>query len=245
MSRSAASFRRPLSLQPFVALTSALALGSLLVASSSRAQLPLDAGAAPLPASTSEPSAPREKLEGATLEPLLAEIARARQGVHTLRASFTQERRLTLLATTVKSTGELSLVTPDRLRWELAAPDDIVYLIGPEGLSYRTRSSKATVPSSGANIAKALADLRALLGGDLGLLRERYTLTGSRGPRDVEIAGIAKDKTASVRGFTLVLDRSLALPLKARLVEGKSDAVEIVFSNTRVNVPIDPATMRP
>lgn len=217
--------------------TSVLLLGTLVVTGSSRssrAQAPIDAGAAP-----------REKLEGAALDSLLAETAKARQGVRTLRASFTQERKLTLLATTVKSSGELSLVAPDRLRWELAAPDDIVYMIGPEGLSYRTRSSKGTVPASGASIAKALADLRALLGGELRGLRERYVLTGSRGAADVKITGMAKDKSASVRGFVLTLDKSLALPLKARLLEGKSDAIEIVFSNPHVNVPIDPATMRP
>jgi outer membrane lipoprotein carrier protein len=191
------------------------------------------------------PAPSPEKLEGAKLDPLLADIAKARKTVRTMRAAFTQERKLTLLATTVKSTGELAYVAPDRLRWELAAPDDIVYLIGPEGLSYRTRSSHATVPASGANIAKALADLRALLGGDLASLRDRYVLTGSRGTNDVEIAGTAKDKTASVRAFTLTLDKSLVLPVKAKLIEGKSDAIDITFSNAQVNVPIDPATMKP
>ena len=223
-------------------LTAALAaLAMVAIAPSSRAE-PSDAGAPP-------PAAPeaREKLEGAKLDAVLAEIARARKGVRTLRANFTQERKLTLLATSVKSTGELAYVAPERLRWELAPPDDIVYLIGPEGLSYRTRSSHATVPATGATIAKALADLRALLGGDLSLLKDRYTLSGTRSSSgtDVEIAGAAKDTTASVRGFTLTLDKSLVLPVKARLIEGKSDAIDIVFSNAQINVPIDPATMRP
>ena len=225
-----------------VSLTAALtALATVAIVPSSHAQ-PSDAGAPP-------PVAPeaREKLEGAKLDAVLAEIARARKGVRTLRANFTQERKLTLLATSVKSTGELAYVAPERLRWELAPPDDIVYLIGPEGLSYRTRSSHATVPATGATIAKALADLRALLGGDLSLLKDRYTLSGTRSSSgtDVEIAGAAKDTTASVRGFTLTLDKSLVLPVKARLIEGKSDAIEIVFSNAQINVPIDPATMRP
>lgn len=227
-------------LLPRLLLVTTVALGSV-VAVTSHAQAP--DGGAPVPAPA--PADGREKLEGAKLDPLLADVARARKGVRTLKAGFTQERKLTLLATSVKSTGELSYVAPDRLRWELAPPDDIVYLIGPEGLSYRTRSSKATVPASGANIAKALGDLRALLGGDLAQLRDRYVLTGSRGPNDVEIAGTAKDKTASVRAFTLTLDKTLVLPVKAKLIEGKSDAIEITFSNAQVNVPIDPATMRP
>ena len=217
-----------------------------LSATTSRADAP-DAGA-PSPTTPPPPAPPadtREKLEGEKLDPLLADIARARKGVRTMRASFTQERKLTLLATTVKSTGELAYVAPERLRWELAPPDDIVYLIGPEGLSYRTKSSHATVPQGGGNIAKALSDLRALLGGDLAQLRERYVLSGSRGPNDVEVAGTAKDKTASVRAFTLVLDKTLVLPVKAKLIEGKSDAIEITFSMAQINVPIDPATMKP
>lgn len=222
-----------------IAVAGVLVAAASLLASASRADAP-DAGAPP-----AAPAEGREKLEGDKLDPLLADIARARKGVRTMRASFTQERKLTLLATTVKSTGELAYVAPERLRWELAPPDDVVYLIGPEGLSYRTRSSHATVPQSGANIAKALSDLRALLGGDLAQLRERYVLSGSRGPNDVEIAGTAKDKTASVRAFTLVLDKTLVLPVKAKLLEGKSDAIEITFSNAQINVPIDPATMKP
>jgi hypothetical protein len=35
------------------------------------------------------------------------------------------------------------------------------------------------------------------------------------------------------------------LPVKAKLIEGKSDAIEIIFSNAQINVPIDPATMKP
>ena len=186
-----------------------------------------------------------ERLEGAKLDALLTDIAKARKGVRTMKAGFVQERKLTLLATTVKSTGELAYVDPDRLRWELYAPDDVIYFIGPEGLSYRTRSSKATVPQAGANVSKALADLRALLGGDLALLKDRYVLSGSRGAADVEITGIARDKAANVRGFTLALDKTLIIPLRARLLEGRSDTIDITFSNAQLNIPIDPATMRP
>lgn len=183
------------------------------------------------------------------LEQLLAEIARVRKTVKTLRASFTQERAMKLLATTIKSTGQLAFVAPDRLRWELAPPDDVTYWIGPDGLSYRTKSSQATLPAGGATVARALADLRALLGGDLAPLRERYDLTASRTADTAMIEGTLKaPKPTGVRSFTLVLDKTLSLPLRARLVEGKSDrpdTIDITFSNAAVNVPIDPASMKP
>lgn len=189
--------------------------------------------------------APREKLEGAKLDALLADVAKARKDVRTLRGAFTQERRITLLATSVKSRGELVFGAPDRLRWDLAPPDDVVYFVGPEGLTYRTKASSATVPSGGANVARALADLRALLTGDLSALRERYTLAASRSANDLEITGAAKDKNASVRSFILVLDKGLVTPLRARLVEGKNDTIDLVFSNVVVNGPVDPKQLRP
>jgi outer membrane lipoprotein-sorting protein len=181
----------------------------------------------------------------APLDALLADVARARRDVRTMRAGFTQDRKLTLLATTVSSTGVLTFVAPDRLRWALGPPDDVVYFIGPEGLSYRTKSGKATAPPQGAAVAKALSDVRALLGGDLGALRDRYVLAGNREGSGAEITGTAKDPKASVKSFVLVLDRSLALPVRARLVEGKNDTIDITFKNPEINVTIDPGTMKP
>ena len=66
----------------------------------------------------------------------LADITRARASLKTLVASFTQERTIGLLATAVKSDGEMSLVRPDRLRWELKPPDAVTYWITPEGFAY-------------------------------------------------------------------------------------------------------------
>jgi hypothetical protein len=195
---------------------------------------------------TADAGAPaRETLEGSKLDALLGEIAKARKDVKTLRATFTQERRITLLATSVKSRGEMTFAAHDRLRWDLAPPDDVAYFVGPEGLSYKTKSSTATVPAGGGNVARALSDLRALLTGDLAQLRERYTLSGSRAPTDVEIAGVAKDKNASLKSFTFVIDKGLVAPIRARLVEGKSDTIDLVFSNVVVNGPVDAARLRP
>lgn len=186
-----------------------------------------------------------EKLEGARLDALLADVARARKDLKTLKADFTQDRKIALLSTSVKSRGELTFAAPDRLRWDLAPPDDVVYFVGPEGLSYKTKSSSATMPATGANVTKGLADLRAILGGDLGSLKERYALGGTRNlDGTVEITGLAKEK-GPVRAWSLVLDKGLVTPLRAKLFEGKSDSVDLVFTNVVPNAPVDPAKLKP
>ena len=66
------------------------------------------------------------------LDQALRDVARARSSVTTLSGPFTQERTIGLLSAKVRSTGTLTLVRPDRLRWELSPPDDVVYWIVPE-----------------------------------------------------------------------------------------------------------------
>lgn len=186
-----------------------------------------------------------EKLEGARLDAVLADVARARKDLKTLKGDFTQDRKIALLSTTVKSHGELTFAAPDRLRWDLAPPDDVVYFVGPEGLSYKTKSSSATMPATGANVTKGLADLRAILGGDLGSLKERYTLGGTKNlDGTVEITGQAKEK-GPVRAWSLTLEKGLVVPLRAKLFEGKSDSVDLVFTNVVPNGPVDPAKLKP
>ena len=80
------------------------------------------------------------------LDDALARIAAARASLHTLVGPFTQERTISLLATSVKSQGTVYLVRPDRLRWELEPPDDVVYWITPEGLAYRSKTGQGRVP---------------------------------------------------------------------------------------------------
>src|SRR5262249_45438483 len=105
----------------------------------------------------------------------LAGITKVRAGVQTLVGAFVQERTIGLLATTVKSEGEMTLVRPDRLRWELRPPDAITYWIGPEGLAYATPTGGGSVGKSAAGRFRAvLGDLRTLLGGAIATLRPPY-----------------------------------------------------------------------
>lgn len=187
----------------------------------------------------------RETLEGPRLDALLADIAKARKEMKTLRASFTQERRIALLATSVKSRGELLVAAPSRLRWELLPPDDVVYFVGPEGLAYKTKSSTASLPANSAKVARGLEDLRALLTGDLTTLRVRYTLSATQSPTDVEISGVSKEKSGSLRAFSLVLGRDLVTPLRARLTESKNDKVDLTFTHVVLNGTVDAARLRP
>jgi hypothetical protein len=190
---------------------------------------------------------PRAALAGDSLDDLLARIARARGPVRTMQGPFTQTRTIGLLATDVRSTGTLILVRPDRLRWELAAPDDVTFFVGPEGLSYRGAHGSGSQLPPDARIAGALDDLRTLLGGDLTRLRERWDLKLLRDDASgAELEATPRATAPSpLRSMRFALARDLVRPSRAVLVEGPRDRTIIDFGALVVDAPVDPAKMRP
>jgi hypothetical protein len=182
---------------------------------------------------------------------LLARIARARAPVRTLQGPFTQTRTIGLLATDVRSTGTLTLVRPDRLRWSLAPPDDVTFWIGPEGLAYRSAHGRGRLPATSARMAGALQDLHELLGGDIARLGDRWSLTVVRDDAtgaEIEALPIAGDASAGsmvARRLRLALAPDLVRPTHVLIVEGEHDRTVIEFGDLVVNAPVDESSMRP
>jgi hypothetical protein len=195
-----------------------------------------------------------------SIDDLLGRIARARAGMRTLKGPFTQTRTIGLLSTDVRSIGSLSLVRPDRLRWELAPPDAVTFWIGPEGLAYRSQHGQGSMPASSARIAASLQDLHTLLGGDLAKLSDRWTLTLLRDDATgAEIEARARAGQASASGggggagpapgaprtIRFALAPDLVRPVRALLVEGAHDRTSVEFGEVAVNVPVEDSAMRP
>jgi hypothetical protein len=178
---------------------------------------------------------------------LIARVGRARASVRTLQGPFEQRRTIGLLATEVRSHGTLTLVRPDYLRWDLAPPDDVTFWVGPEGLAYRSAHGHGRAPASSARIGGALDDLRAVLGGDLAKLHDRWEL---RVLRD-DTTGAELEATPRSGALTRLLKlrfslaSDLARPTRALLVETPRDRTAIDFGALVANAPVDDALMRP
>jgi hypothetical protein len=190
---------------------------------------------------------PRRAWAADPLDDLLTRVARARASLRTMQGPFVQTRTLGLLATDVRSTGTLVLVRPDRLRWELAPPDAIVFFVGPEGLAYRGPHGEARMPGGNARLAAGLDDLRTLLAGDLTRLRARWDLHLVRDDdTGAEIEATARPEAATqLKSIRFALARDLVRPTRAVLVEGPHDRTVIEFGALVLDAPVDPARVRP
>jgi hypothetical protein len=177
----------------------------------------------------------------------LAQVTKARASLKTLTGPFTQERTIGLLATKIASKGQLALVLPDRLVWELAAPDSISYWVGPEGLAYKGKKGQGRLPVT-ERIAPALEDLRTLLGGDLTKLEARYDISLLPAPAGGGVGFAMVPKEGSpirFRRIELELGPDLLRPRRVALVEGPRDRTDIAFGELVRDAPVDPARVRP
>jgi outer membrane lipoprotein-sorting protein len=184
---------------------------------------------------------------GATAE-LLKQLAEARGKLKTLIAPFEQTRVIGLLAEPVKSKGELTLVRPDQLRWELFAPDDVVYWVNKGGVAYRAGKGKPTsVPKKGGFTA-VLDDLMVFLAGDLSTLSSRYDISATSESNQA-ISIVATPKVDELKKHL----KKIAMRTNAErwgiasvdIEDATGDTSAIVFSANERDKKVDPARMKP
>jgi hypothetical protein len=182
------------------------------------------------------------------LDDALARIAKARASLRSLVGPFTQERTISLLSTSVKSQGKLYLVRPDRLRWELEPPDDVVYWISPEGLAYRSKTGQGRIPATQARLASSLDDLRTLLAGDLSHLRGRYDLRllpANAATGEIGFEATPRDPAMPLKLLRFGVAADGVTPRFAELFEAAKDKTRIEFGALQRDVAVDPALVRP
>lgn len=178
----------------------------------------------------------------------LAAIKKARTGLKNLTAKFTQVRSIGLLAEEVKSTGELTVVMPDKLRWELFAPDDMIYWVTPKGVAYKSGSSKKATTAPPGVVGQLLPDLIAFLGGDIEPLKARYDLaasTNSDGSVKLIATPTAKDIKAHLKKLTMVTNKEKWGIASVLIEEPKGDSSSMVFSTNERDGKVPPEKMTP
>lgn len=179
---------------------------------------------------------------------VLADIKKARSGLKTMVGPFVQERSIGLLATTVKSDGEVTLVLPDRLRWELKPPDAVTYWIGPEGFSFATPKGSSSVGKAAAGrFGAVLGDLMILLGGDLEKLRARYEFSVPSRKDGVTLRAVpkAEDVKKLVRKIEMRMGPELWVIREVTIEEQSGDSSVIRFGKMERDVRVDPSKMVP
>lgn len=178
----------------------------------------------------------------------LSEMKKAREKVKTLVATFTQERTIGLLSSTVKSEGEMTLVRPDKLRWDLKSPDAVTYWVTPEGFAFSTANGSANVSKTSAKkFGDILNDLLVFMGGDLETLKNRYDFTVPSKKDGVTLHAVPKTEEVKkiVKSLELTVAADLWTVKKITIEEKGGDKSVITFTKVTKDAKVEDAKMKP
>ena len=179
---------------------------------------------------------PASAAEADELSSFLAEIQAASDQVRSFSSEFVQERRLALFAEPVLFHGSLTVVRPDRLRWEFTSPvPSVLIFSGERGMRCNDNAPPVNFDLGSDPVMRTVAEqLWLWLGGDYSRLNDLYRMEKS-GPSSLRIT--PKDGAVSeyVSAVTITFNKTSRQPEKVEIADPGGDTTIITFRSYVMN----------
>lgn len=176
------------------------------------------------------------------LHAIFQRLQKASAQIESVESDFTQEKVLAMFSRTLRSQGRLAFQRERHLRWEIVKPTASGFVInGDQGRRWHALQDKdetfnlADEPLIAAITEQLLAWFRA----DFASLQRQYRIEPiAANPIHLRLY---PNQTGLFRHIDIQFasdDRSIA---RVELVEQDGDRTRLLFANTRINSPLDPA----
>lgn len=176
--------------------------------------------------------------------PVLQAIAKASEGLGTIRSDFVQKRHIDLLANDVESSGTLTFAKPDRVRWEYNKPYSYIIVLDKTKITIRNNAKTNSFNAGSNEFFKQLSGIiKGLVQGDL-LSNPAFTSTLFDDGRFWVAVMVPVDKAMQdyLSKVELTFDKNTKMVVSVRMIEPSGDFTHIVFLNQRYNEVVDPNT---
>ncbi|MFH0785680.1 MAG: outer-membrane lipoprotein carrier protein LolA [Pseudomonadota bacterium] len=163
------------------------------------------------------------------------EIQAASAQVQSFSSEFVQERRLALFAEPVIFLGKLTVVRPDRLRWEFTDPVPSALIFnGKEGMRCNDKAPPTHFDLGSDPIMRTVAEqLWLWLGGDYSKLSDKYNMASS----DNSLIITPKEQATAeyIGAVTITFDAATKQPEQVLIAEPGGDSTLIRFKSYVLN----------
>ena len=155
-------------------------------------------------------------------------------GVTTFSADFRQEKTLAFFPDTIYSTGTLLFEKPGRMLWRYDTPDDTVMSVSPGRVMFYfpgLNQARIMYPSS-EDDAAGPASMGFGMGGGMGEMTDRFSVTVERDGNEVEVTFIPKETNDDNRVEKVIIrvDED-SMPIATAFHETTGGVTELLFSN--------------
>lgn len=178
---------------------------------------------------------PGLSLAAPEMDKFFQEIQAASAQVQSFSSQFVQERRLALFAEPVLFHGKLTVVRPDRLRWEFTAPVPSALIFnGKQGMRCHDKGPPVYFDLGSDPIMRTVAEqLWLWLGGDYSKLNEKYHMAS----QDTSLIITPKEQATAeyIGAVTITFNAATKQPEKVLIVEPGGDSTLISFTSYELN----------
>jgi outer membrane lipoprotein-sorting protein len=170
------------------------------------------------------------------LQSFLKEIQDASDEVKSFSSAFVQERRLALFTEPVIFHGSLTVVRPDKLRWEFTSPvPSVLIFSGEKGMRCNADAPPVNFDLGSDPIMRTVAEqLWLWLGGDYSRLGFLYKMEKS-GPNTLTITPKEETVTKFISSIAITFNKSNQQPENVEIAEPGGDTTTITFQSYVLN----------
>jgi outer membrane lipoprotein-sorting protein len=172
------------------------------------------------------------------LSEFFQEIQNASAKVQSFSCKFVQEKRMALFSEPVIFHGKLTVIRPDRLRWEFTDPVPSALIFnGKSGMRCNDKAPPSQFDLQSDPIMRTVAEqLWLWLGGDYSKLQEKYEMS----TKETALIITPKDKKAAeyIGSITITFNRESKQPDSVVITESGGDRTEMIFNSYVLNGPI-------
>ncbi len=178
---------------------------------------------------------PAAALAAPELDKFFQEIQAASAQVQSFSSEFVQERRLALFTDPVIFHGKLTVIRPDRLRWEFTAPVPSALIFdGKKGIRCNDKAPPAHFDLGTDPVMRTVAEqLWLWLGGDYSKLNDKYHMT----QQGYSLVITPKDQAALdyIGAITITFDPASKQPETVLITEPGGDSTLMRFNSYVLN----------
>ncbi|MCR5714544.1 MAG: outer membrane lipoprotein carrier protein LolA [Bacteroidales bacterium] len=185
-----------------------------------------------------------EPVTGEELQVLAGRVKAASEAVNTLQGRFIQTKTLSILSDSFRSEGVLYFTRPQKLRWQYTTPYRYDFIMDGHSVTMRSEQSSQTIDADGNRIFRQLcAVIAGGVDGSLLTSDRDFDITWQRSD-----SGISAELRPKNRPFkdlfariVITLRNEDCMVQRIMMEETGGDTTEILFTECKVNQPIDDA----
>ncbi len=169
-----------------------------------------------------------------------AGLSKMAAATKSIKASFTQEKYLAILANTIESEGSIQFKKPNLLKWEYTTPYQYAIILNGKELIINDQGKENSFDIASSQAFKQINELivNSVQGNILD--EERFTIKylESKNHYLAQLQPKEEQMKKFLKGIDVYFDKEKYTVAKIRLTEPEDDYTLITFNNTRLNESI-------